>query len=118
MVLVVDDDSELLERAEHILQQDQQVFFARNGAHAWTLINVIGFSIALVDLDLPDCNGFQLIEEIHLARPTLPIVAISGVFSGSVLESAKEFGAVEVLSKPPDSQWKAAVDRLRIKRVN
>src|SRR5689334_18429284 len=111
MVLLVDDDPLLLEKAESILQRDHQVFFARNGAHAWTLINVIGFSIALVDLDLPDCNGFQLIEEIHSARPELPIVAISGVFSGSVLESAKEFGAVEVLSKPPDCHWKDAVDR-------
>jgi DNA-binding response OmpR family regulator len=113
MILLVDDDTRLLAATKRVMQKDSHILFARDGAHARSLVDGIDFSVALVDLSLPDCSGFQLIEELHRTNPDLPIIAISGVFSGAALESAKEFGAVEVLSKPPAPAWDAAIERVR-----
>jgi DNA-binding NtrC family response regulator len=110
MILLVDDDSHLLEEAESVLHRsDGHVLFARDAAQARSLMKSIKFSLALVDLNLPDCNGFELIGEMHQSRPELPILAFSGVYSRNVLESAKAFGAVDVLTKPPTPEWAAAV---------
>lgn len=113
MILLVDDDAAFLRTAQRVLAQDANILFASNGADALGLLKAIHFSVALVDLDLPDCSGFELIEKIHTASPELPIIAISGVCSQAALESAREFGAAETLRKPATREWAAAVNRLR-----
>ena len=115
MILLVDDDAVFLRRAEHVLDDsDDSILFASTVADAIGLLKAIQFSIALVDLDLPDRSGFDLIQEIHRTRPAMPIVAISGVCSRAALESAREFGAQETLRKPATSEWAKTIQRLRL----
>jgi len=114
MILLVDDDTSFFDTAKKALKNHyKDMLLANNATEALGLLKAISFSLALVDLDLPDCNGFDLISKMREARPGLPIIAMSGVFSQAVLESAKEFGAIEILSKPPTEEWVKAVDRLR-----
>ena len=114
MILLVDDDTAFLDTAKKALKNHyKDILLAGNATDALGLLKAISFSLALVDLDLPDCNGFDLISRMHEARPGMPIIAMSGVFSQAVLESAREFGAVEILSKPPTEEWVKMVDRLR-----
>jgi DNA-binding NtrC family response regulator len=113
MVLLVDDDPGFLRSAERYLHPDHGLLFASTARDARALMQTIHFSVALVDLDLPDQSGFELIRELHATRPELPIVAISGVFSRTILEAAKEFGAVEILHKPVNAEWATVVERLR-----
>jgi len=114
MILLVDDDTSFLDTAKKALKNHyKDILLANNATEALGLLKAISFSLALVDLDLPDSNGFDLILQMREVRPDLPIIAMSGVFSQTVLESAKEFGAVEILSKPPTEEWVKMVDRLR-----
>ena len=113
MILLVDDDPVFLEQAEAILNSDRRIFLASDAKHALELIEAVGFSVALVDLDLPDQKGLELIRKIRAISPDLPIIAISGAFSKNALESAKLLGVVDVLSKPAKPEWKAAVERIR-----
>jgi CheY-like chemotaxis protein len=113
MILVVDDDPVFLEKAGSLLDDERRVFFAANAKQAFTLAQDLGFSVVLVDLDMPGEDGFELIRRMRQRFPELPIIAISGVFQGHVLESAKELGAAEVLSKPISPEWKETVERLR-----
>ena len=117
MTLIVDDDPVFLQHAKAILNLDKGMFFAKNGREAISFIKFIDFSLAMVDLELPGENGFDLIREIRVACPGLPIIAISGVYSRDVLESAKTFGAEEVLKKPATAEWKPVVERLRQKSL-
>jgi CheY-like chemotaxis protein len=73
-------------------------------------------SVVLIDLDLPGMNGFELISTVRNEFPGIPVIAISGVLQHSALESAKIFGAVEVLSKPINSDWKPTLARVRATR--
>jgi DNA-binding response OmpR family regulator len=53
MILVVDDDPSILDQAQQILNRERQVFLAEDSARALDLAASLGFSVALVDLDLP-----------------------------------------------------------------
>ena len=113
MILVVEDDPALLEEARKILNRDRRVFLAANAKQAFKLAEDLGFSVALVDLDLRGQSGFELIREMRLRFPDLPVIAICGSLQGDLLESVRDIGAVEVLQKPITPAWKAIVERVR-----
>ena len=116
MILVVDNDPEVLERAAQILNRDRQVFLASSAEQAFEMVQRLGFSVVLVDLALPG-GGFVLIQKLHDANPDLLIIAIAGAIKASVLEATKELGVVEVLKKPITPEWKPVVERIRARRV-
>ncbi|HXI43572.1 MAG TPA: response regulator, partial [Bryobacteraceae bacterium] len=70
MILVVDHDPEALEKARDILNRDRHVFLASSADEALALVQRIGFSVVLVDLDLPG-DGYVLIQKLHDANPEL-----------------------------------------------
>jgi CheY-like chemotaxis protein len=113
MILVVDNDVSFLELASKILNRDRQVFLAFDAQQAFQLAEHLGFSVALIDLDLKGTDGLSLIQKLRESFPDLPIIAISSVLSGRELEDAMELGVVEVLRKPITPDWKPVVERIR-----
>jgi len=116
MLLLVDDDPTFLEKAQDLLDDGARgIFFAGNAEHAKDLMGAVGagFTVVMVDLDLPGQDGFSLISDMRRHFPDLPVIAVSGVFQKHVLESARLIGAAETLSKPISPEWKAAISRVR-----
>jgi DNA-binding NtrC family response regulator len=117
VIIVVDDDPVFLEKAETGLAPVSEggVFFAGNAKDALELLGSMGtgLSVALIDLDLPQVNGFDLISKVRKEFPHVSVIAISGVCSPAVLEAAKLFGAADVLSKPITREWNETVERVR-----
>ena len=116
MILIVDDDPMFLQQARSQLAgaSERGVYFAGDATEALNLASKLGsdLSLALIDLDLPGPNGFELILEIRNRFPRLPVIAISGVAHVKVLECEKVFGAAEVLSKPITRKWNDAIQRV------
>jgi len=115
MILVVDHDPEVLEKAREVLNRDRQVFLAATAQQAFELVKRLRFSVVLVDLDLPG-DAYALIQKLHDANPELLIIAICGALKASVLEATRELGVVEVLKKPITREWKPVVERIRERR--
>jgi len=115
MLLIVDDDPTFLEAAEQALDDGKGVLFASDGRHARTLLDTVGpdFGVMMVDLDLPGQDGFSIIQEVRRDFPTLPIIAISGVYQSAALESAKLVGARATLSKPITPEWNQTIASVR-----
>ena len=68
---------------------------------------------AIINLDLPDGDGSELIEQLHQAEPDVPILAFTA--DRSLVERARalEAGADEVLAKKtPVEQIIGAAERL------
>ena len=116
MILVVDDDENLLEQAQEILNRNRQVFLASDVNRAFELVRELGFSVALVDLDLPGEDGFWLIRKLRDAVPELSIIVVSNALHTLSLDDAKKLGAVEVLKKPITQEWRTVVERVRERR--
>ena len=113
MILVVDNDPTVLDKAQQILNRDRQVFLAMDATRALELSGNLGFSVALVDLDLPGGAGFELIRTLRRSIPDLQIIAITNATSGLTPEDAQKLGVVEVLKKPITPEWKPVVERVR-----
>jgi len=113
MILVVDNDPTVLDQAQQILNRERQVFLARDAARALELSGNLGFSVALVDLDLPGGAGFELIRTLRRSVPDLQIIAISNPIYNLSPEDAKKLGVAAVLQKPITADWKPIVERIR-----
>jgi CheY-like chemotaxis protein len=112
MILLVDDDPVFLEEAYTLLTPQRHVLFARTAYDAFKLLEVLSGSLAaaVVDLDLPDVDGFALIRHMRTAYPSLPVIAMSGVLQEAALQSAKLMGASDVLHKPISPEWNAVIE--------
>jgi len=69
-------------------------------ALALTLTEEHHFDLALLDYNLPDGIGIELMEKLHLRYPKLPIILYSGRASGGKARDAKKGGACCFVSKP------------------
>ena len=85
------------------LAEGRRVLGAVNGAA----------DFAIIDLDLPDGDGSELIEQLHETKPDVPILAFTADESPVRHARALEAGADEVLSKmTPVEQIIGTTERL------
>jgi two-component system response regulator YesN len=117
MILVVDNDPTVLDQAQQILNRERQVFLAPDATQALELAGNLGFSVALIDLDLPGGAGFDLIRTLRRSVPDLQIIAITNALYSLSSEDAQKLGVVEVLTKPITPDWKPVVERIRARHA-
>jgi CheY-like chemotaxis protein len=102
-ILIVDDDEMdrvLISQALH--EAGHEPLFAPNGKAALRTWRRNPSDLVVTDIAMPELNGLELIEELRMDDPWVPIIAISGV-SADKLESAQRHGAVATLVKPVDA---------------
>ena len=115
MILVVDHDPEVLENARKILNRDRQVFLADTAKKALEILGRLdGFSVVLVDLDLPG-DPYALVQKLHDLDPKLLIIATCGAVKSAIRDATNPPGVAAVLKKPVTPEWKPVVERLRAK---
>ena len=102
-VLVADDDPILREFAMvHLATPTVDVEVAEDGLVALERLNQGGIDIALIDLDMPRMDGFQLIERIRWDEQLkhLPIVVVTGREDMVAVDRAFALGATSFVVKP------------------
>ena len=105
-VLLVDDLRENLVALEALIRQPgRRIFTARSGEQALSLMLEHPFALAILDVQMPAMNGFELAELMRGTERTraIPIVFVSA--AGRELDYAfqgYESGAVDFLHKPLD----------------
>ena len=81
-VLVVDDDQEFVQLLEFNLErQGCEVFTAANGVQALHMARSALPDVILLDLMLPDMDGFSVCEIVHSQPSTreIPVIILSGL---------------------------------------
>jgi adenylate cyclase len=105
VVLVVDDDA--LNRmllATNLEEQDYVVVTAENGRKALDLLRAQPFDVVLLDLLMPEMDGYQLLEHMksdNILRH-LPVMIISALDEMDSVIRCIEMGATDYLTKPFD----------------
>ena len=100
-VLVVDDDPQVLHYLKHVLQlTGYGVNVASSGAAALKMIDQQAPDLLVLDLAMPEPDGFEILQTLHDREPDLRILVISGYLHGTLLHAATLLGAVAVLEKP------------------
>lgn len=113
-ILVVEDEPGVLRAVQRILSSHHEVTPAQKVAEALEQVRRRSFDIAIVDLQLPDGDGYQLNREIHRLRPDTDVILMTGSTSHQdrKLFQALEEDAFYFLFKPFDRRvLLALVDR-------
>ncbi|HEX4134489.1 MAG TPA: response regulator [Bryobacteraceae bacterium] len=115
MILIVDSDPEIIERAREILNHDRHVLAVSSVKHALAMVRRLGFSVVLVDLELPD-DPLTLIQELHATNPDIAIIGITAAVHPEIPAGSKSLGVTEILRKPISLAWKPVVERVLASR--
>jgi CheY-like chemotaxis protein len=101
-VLVADDDPIVRSLIRSKIGVAGDVVEAADGLEAWQLISKEVFELALVDLEMPNLDGFTLIQCIrsHPATRHIPIIVVTCRNDHSALQRALEAGASSYMTKP------------------
>ncbi len=102
-LLVVDDNRVNRLLLVHSLEQDGHVVaWAENGRRALEMMNSQPYDIVLLDIEMPELNGFQVLEAL-LASPDLRDIPVIMTSASDELDSVVkciEMGAEDYLTKP------------------
>lgn len=77
---------------------------AKTGADAVMLLDLCP-NLIILDVGLPDIDGFTLATKIHALTPQTPIVAISAGTMAEDRQQALDAGCIDYLSKPFGFLW-------------
>lgn len=106
-ILIVDDEAASLTRlarlmAELLAQPEARIHTAATLAEARALLQSTHFDLALVDMQLPDGTGIELIRWMQQHVPQLQAVIVSAFAEEEVIFAALRAGAVGYLLKDRD----------------
>lgn len=100
-IMVVDDEATLLKNVAQSLRRDGfDVLTALNCDDARDALNRSHVDVLCLDINLPDGDGLDLLEEIRKTNPTLPTIVISGGTSAGNKSRAARLGVQQFLGKP------------------
>jgi len=101
-LLVVDDQPANIQVLYQILSSDYQVFMATSGAQALALCAARQPDLVLLDLIMPDMDGYQVCQRLKEDAVTrdIPVIFITAQTDESAEEMGFDLGAVDFISKP------------------
>lgn len=100
-ILVVDDEVDLLRLIQRILGREEvEVITARDITSARQALSLSPVDILCLDVDMPDGDGLDLLEEVRLTAPDIPAIVMSGNATRERRSRAAQLGVVEFLEKP------------------
>ncbi|MBI5583891.1 MAG: response regulator [Deltaproteobacteria bacterium] len=119
--MVVDDSPEFTGTVERFLEgKGYRVIVCRDGRSALSRLIQEGPEIVLLDLDLPDISGRELLPQIKKINPQISVVVVTGLGTGEMTVELMKGGAVDFLSKPVqlDSLLSAVKNALKLREAS
>ena len=111
-VLVVDDESSNILALTEILAPDLTVFAAKNGADAIKAAQAHMPTIILLDIIMPDMDGYAVLSTLKESEKTknIPVILLSALSDGEDIERGLALGASDYIQKP----WSPVLVKLRV----
>ncbi len=100
-VLVVDDDPQIVSALGECLSGfDYGMQVAATGAEALLKVADPDLSLVILDVNLPDYSGLEILNKIKETNASLPVIIITGFVSTEAAIEAMKLGAYEFVTKP------------------
>jgi two-component system OmpR family response regulator len=104
-ILLAEDDESFGELLKNYLElNDFEVDWCRNGIEAFKRFHKKAFDICLLDVMMPDMNGFELAKEIKQNKADMPLLFLSAKSLREDLLIGYQCGADDYITKPFDSE--------------
>jgi diguanylate cyclase (GGDEF)-like protein len=101
-VLIVDDEKTNISTLTHILSPEYTIFAAKNGNDAIEIANEYSPDVILLDIVMPEMDGYEVIAKLKSCDKTkeIPIIFITGLSNTEAEEKGLALGASDYISKP------------------
>ena len=100
-VLVVDDEAMVAMALEgFLLAMGHRPTSYRNGAEALAALKNRGFHAAVIDLGMPDMNGWEVTRQVNRLRPDIAVILASGRMVTADESRAMDVRVSAILTKP------------------
>ncbi len=118
-VLLVDDDARNIFALSSLLERrGMQVVTATTGLEAIETLSTTDVSIVLMDIMMPEMDGYQTMQKIRSSEKNqrLPIIALTAKAMKGDREKCLEAGASDYLAKPVDTEQLLSALRMWLHR--
>jgi two-component system, cell cycle response regulator CtrA len=100
-VLLIEDDSSIAQSIELMLKSESfNVYTTDLGEEGVDLGRLYDYDIILLDLNLPDMSGFEVLRSLRVSKVRTPILILSGLASIEHKVKGLGFGADDYMTKP------------------
>lgn len=101
-ILIVDDQAINIRILALLFQPDHEVFMARSGAQALAFCRDERPDLILLDVMMPDIDGFEVCRQLMADPATwhIPVIFITGRDTAEDESRGLEIGAVDFIAKP------------------
>jgi CheY-like chemotaxis protein len=99
-ILIGDDEQRVLSLFERLLREEgYSVTAVDSGEAVLKVLREQPVDLLVLDLSMPETDGFDVLKCLRTQRPELPILVISGYMEGALLKASEFLGATASLSK-------------------
>ena len=102
-ILVVEDDKDISTLiAFHLKANGFETDTASNGREAIEKLKAGGYSLALLDILIPELSGIEVLKYIRTGSPSpeLPVIMASALTEEAEIIASLELGADDYITKP------------------
>jgi two-component system, cell cycle response regulator CtrA len=100
-VLLIEDDSATAQSIELMLKSDSfNVYTTDLGEEGIDLGKIYDYDIILLDLNLPDMSGFDVLRKLRVSKVRTPILILSGLAAIENKIKGLGYGADDYVTKP------------------
>ena len=106
-ILILDDDPNIVRLLKRFLEKKgyTQVMSASTVNEGCEKVQRKSPDVVLLDFELPDGTGLEVLEEIKRSNPEIGVIMITGAADEEVGGKAWEKGAVDFIRKPFDADY-------------
>ncbi len=103
-ILIVDDEIEFAETlAERLQIRNYETRVCASGMKAIEIVGKTGIDVVILDLIMPEMDGFETLKKIKAVKPLTEVIMLSGKATLKMAVEGMERGAFEYLRKPCES---------------
>lgn len=102
-VIVIDDDDVCASMVRELCIKFGLVAdVAYTGKEGLAAVELKPYDLILLDLRMPEMDGVDFIQQCRKLHINVPIVVVTGLHEGTLLDQVRELGIMHILFKPID----------------
>lgn len=118
-VLIIDDEPSVRKAIMAVLKkEDIDAYCAANAQEAFSLLEKQHFDVVLLDIIMPDEDGFTILKKIRALEIFTPVILLTGRLEDSAQVKGLGLGADDYMTKPFNKSVLVSKIRALTRRVN
>ncbi|WP_321469853.1 response regulator transcription factor [Halarcobacter sp.] len=100
-ILLLEDDLMLNDAiTQYLTSVGHRIVSSKDGKTCIEILENEKFDMLILDINLPDIDGFTILEELHKQKRTIPTIFISALLDIEEISRAFDIGCHDYLKKP------------------